>query len=1119
MSDLKLHLLGPPQIEAEGVLTSLPRKKALALLAYLAITERIYHRETLAALFWPELDQSSALAQVRVALSSIRKYLGQDLISSLNDTIRLHRGNNFWLDVAEFQKNLFIVRTHHHPPGSCTLCRTALEIAIGLYCGDFMEGFNLPDCPDFDDWQFFMREGLRSDLAVALQNLTQQYVFIGDTRAAIPYARQWLSLDNLHEPAHCTLMRLYASTGQRSAALHQYSECEKLLQQELGILPQPPTRQLYQDILEGRETVVPQDTPILVSELSRPHHNLPLQTIPFIPREDVMPEILNYMGDPNCRLLNLVGPGGCGKTRLAIEAGLLLLDQYADGVFFVSLEPLASVDAIIPTIAKTLGFSFHKTEIEPRQQLLNFLKNKSLILILDNFEHLLEGSGLALEILESAPGVRILATSRTRLNVFSEKAFLIHGMAVPADDELTLQASLRYGSIQLFLQSARWAQAGFEITTNNLAQVIRICQMLEGFPLGILLAAAWLQLLPIDEISIELENGLDLLAGELRDLPERQRSLRNVFDRSWQMLPEREQQIFAALSIFRGGFTREAARQESGTTLNELLSLIDRSFLQRDSNGRFTMHRLLRQFATERLAENPQEKQAAYNRHCAYFASRLAGWENDLKGQRQAVAVAEMDIEIENCRLAWEWAAEQQRVDWLGDMLEGLYLYYEWRLRWPEATAVFKYAIERLSGNHSTDALIVYARMLGAYATMTFSYGELEKILQHFEQAEAILDALDLNGHDIRKEHAILLRLKGSALCDTQYAQEANGWLEKSLEIYRELNDQWAIGKILFDQARVHFMAGDSELAIKLFHKSIAACRRQGNSKGLSMSLGWISGYIAGNGQLEEAEQMLLEAEKNSRQIDDTFGLGLALLCLGLYVYFAQGKFRETEPLMLECVQLMEETGDQPDHALALYGLAFTKLCLGEYGAARTIFEKSLRISTESNSPRGIAFASWGLSQERITAGSLAKALQLCEDAVPLVRNDRLPHIEKAYLMGGLGAAACVNDQLDLARKSLCEALGYYIDVDSNEDFRYVLPAIALYLALQGQKERAVEIYAFSLARYPFITKARFMEDIYGQRIRSAAASLPHEIFAAAEERGFALDLWNTARELLEELK
>ena len=366
MSGLRLSLLGPPRLERDGVPLEFDARKNVALIAYLAVTGTHHTREALVTLLWPELEPSRARAGLRRNLSVLKKTLANEWLVVIGKTIGPDPSAGLHLDVARFRGLLQGWQNHGHPASdTCPRCLDTLAEAVALYRGDFMAGFSLRDSAAYDEWQFFQTESLRRELASALERLVRGHSQGGEHERAIPYARRWVALDPLHEPAHRHLMRLYARDGQRAAALRQYEECARILEAELGLPPAKETAALYERI---RAPSTEREGPLPPA----PQHNLPDQLTPFVGRQEELAHIAARLHDPGCRLLTLVGPGGVGKTRLALRAAEALVlrgtGRFEHGVFFVSLAPLHSTDALVPTVAQALGIS--PLGAEPLRQLL-----------------------------------------------------------------------------------------------------------------------------------------------------------------------------------------------------------------------------------------------------------------------------------------------------------------------------------------------------------------------------------------------------------------------------------------------------------------------------------------------------------------------------------------------------------------------------------------------------------------------------------------------------------------------------------------------------------------------------------------------------------------------------
>ncbi|MGC9358146.1 MAG: AfsR/SARP family transcriptional regulator, partial [Anaerolineae bacterium] len=609
MPQLRIYLLGNPQVKHEEQSVEIGRRKAVALLAYLSVTGECHRRESLATLFWPDYDESSALAYLRRTLWALNQTPVGTWIDADRASMALVKDDDLELDVDAFQRHLTTCERHDHPDEAlCEVCISHLTKAVELYRGDFMAGFTLEDSAAFDEWQFFQAEVLRGKATEAWESLVRCYEARGDFDKAIDYARCWLALDPLDEDAHRHLMALYAHTGQRAVALRQYESCVRRLKDGMNLAPSEETVDLYRRIRSGQFRQVPAEPSQIAARPSisvtqqptGPQHNLPASSTPFVGRQAEIDQIKALLTSSDSRIVTLVGPGGMGKTRLALQTAREALKDFRDGVFFVPLAPLSTSGLLIQAIADALDFPFFQRESEsPRDQLLNYLREKKLLLVLDNFEHLIAVAPLLSDVVRAAPGVTLLVTSRERLNLHGEWVFKIPGMRVP--ESSSVEELTEYGAVQLFIQSARRAAGHFDLTDENREDVVRICQLVAGSPLGIELSASWARLLAPREIVAEIEHSLDFLTTSLRDLPERHRSLRAVFEHSWHLLENEEQALFRRLSIFRGGFTREAAREVAEASLLHLSSLVDKSVLRRDPVGRYELHELLRQYAEEKL--------------------------------------------------------------------------------------------------------------------------------------------------------------------------------------------------------------------------------------------------------------------------------------------------------------------------------------------------------------------------------------------------------------------------------------------------------------------------------------------------------------------------------------
>jgi DNA-binding SARP family transcriptional activator/predicted ATPase len=685
MPHLSIRLLGPFQATLDGApLTGFVSDKARALLAYLATeADQPHRRGALAGLLWPDVPEQSARTSLRTALANVRQVIGDPasppFLHVTRQTVQFNRRSDALVDVTEFARLLEAVPPQLAEQAADPQTVQDLEEAVALYRGSFLEGFSLADSPAFEEWVLLNREHCHRLLMDALRGLAEGYERRGEYEPALRHAWRQVELDPWREEAHLQVMRLLALDGQRSAALEQYERCRRLLRDELGVEPSAETTGLYEAIRRG-ELVAPalerpDDRAPPSFKPPAPLYNLPSQATPFVGRQEELAALERLLADAAVRLVTITGPGGIGKTRLALALGALLAKNqgaagsdsaslgFPHGVVLMALAAASSAQDIAPAIAEACQLRLERGQA----QLFDYLRQKQLLLIVDNLEHLLDGAGLLAEILRTAPGVKVLATSRERLQLHGEQVFPMQGLAFPEQDprpstlaSVDVGTSVEaYPAMRLFVGSARRVQPAFALCPGDLTTLARICRLVEGMPLALELAASWVDTLALNHILDEIRHSLDLLQTEWRDILRRQRSVRAVFDTSWGQLGEAEQALFPQLSVFRGGFTRAAAEEVAmggrATAVSpRLLSrLVNKSFIQYDQAGdRYQMHELLRQYGAERLAQDPVHETQVRSQHSHYFCRWLHEQEARLKSGKQQAALDEIEAEIDNVRTA-----------------------------------------------------------------------------------------------------------------------------------------------------------------------------------------------------------------------------------------------------------------------------------------------------------------------------------------------------------------------------------------------------------------------------------------------------------------------------------
>ncbi|MBN1934256.1 MAG: AAA family ATPase, partial [Anaerolineae bacterium] len=526
-------------------------------------------------------------------------------------------------------------------------------------------------------------------------------------------------------------------------------------------------------------------------------HNLPVHLTPFIGRQAETAAIRRMLLDPACRLLTITGPGGMGKTRLALTVADQLVQDaanvpFADGVFLVALADLDDPDHIATAIADAIGLHFLSSREKLAWQLVKYLRRKRMLLVLDNFEHLLDEMSLhfVIQVLAATPGIKMLVTSRVRLNLQGEQGFPLYGLDVPQQAIQAERASEDADSVKLFADAARRADPAFALDASILSPVVSICRLVEGLPLAIELAAAWTAVLEPADILAEIRSGLDFLASDAVNVPARHRSLPAVFDTSWQLLDPAEREAMRGVSVFRGGFTCDAARAVIGVSLQVLLGLLRKSWLQRDAAGRYRMHALLQQYAADKLAQDAALQQSVSTRHSLYFCRWLAEGEADLLGLSHVARMKAISADVENVHIACLWAAEHGHFVALDRAIQSVGLYYRRETSYIAGDRLLERLACALTGVTDTNGLHALAQIL-TWRCYFSSMLDDHKTSLLANQALALLCSPSLAGCDTRDLQAkVYLDLGSATWVYTANAADAETYFRRSLSLFEQLDDK-----------------------------------------------------------------------------------------------------------------------------------------------------------------------------------------------------------------------------------------------------------------------------------------------------------------------------------------
>jgi predicted ATPase/uncharacterized protein HemY len=976
---IRLQALGGLELKPSGF----TQPKPLLLLAYLALEGR-QQRRHLAELFWPG---GQGMKSLSMTLTRLRQGAGP--VVEADD-------QRVWTTVPSDVKVLL----------EALAKRRWLRVAE-LYAGAFVEGVVLDWSSELEEWIYATREYLAERVQYALLNLAEEAAHKRDFQAAADFAERAYRLPGLAGSEVGRLERLYhlLTAGQSLLAPEVRKEAESY-----GIALRLSTAEA-RAAFETAATIP---------------HNLSLKGTSFVGRDLELTEIATLLAKPSCRLLTLTGPGGSGKTRLALQVAheQLRLGSYPGGVFMVMLEGLTQAELLFVKLAQALELGLAGQEA-PLSQLVRAIGDKRMLLVLDNFEQLLgkaaglsagldqSGAGFAgpasgkpadalpaqlavmskaagrssdldrsevdgalilLDLLQACPNLGLLVTSRERLNLEEEHLFVLEGLPYPKEAITVWEEAEASDAVQLFAQRAQQAQPAFDLTPETLPDVIRICRLVEGLPLGLELAASWVRLMPPSEIAEEIARNLDFLTSSTRNVPERQRSLRAVFESSWQLLGAKEQAGLRKLAVFHGGFTREAAAEVAEATLPLLASLADKSLLRVLPSGRYDRHPLLYQFIYEKLVERPAEKRRTQANHAAYYLGLAAKAEPLLRSSEQVYWFGRMDEELENFRVAFAYLKD--------DPLRALKLAgalgYFWEVRghYREGCDTVSRLLRRVAvlDEVSAKAALVAARL-------AWRQGDHQAARTWYERSLARAEALAARPIQVEALSGLGL----IAQVNLGEYEAAHHHFQRALELARECEDKALVAQSLRLLGALYVEYSRYQEAKRCYEESAALHAELEDFHGRAKSLLNLATVLTYLGELEEAHRLNLESLELLRAVGDRYGEGVSLLNLGMDAA-SSGDRQKSLQLYQASLALFRELGDERMVSHLLNNLAGDHQKLGEPHEARALLEESLAIQRRIGDVSLISHALYILGQVHHDLGERDEAYRRYQECIALCR-------------------------------------------------------------------------------------------------------------------------------------
>ncbi|MEM7333684.1 MAG: BTAD domain-containing putative transcriptional regulator [Chloroflexota bacterium] len=1013
-----LRLLGSFESNLDDRTIQFRTDKIRALMAYLAVESSVpLSKQSLATLLWGNTDDKNARTNLRVSFHRLRQAIDKraslpissDLFESNRQTIQLVQNddsNYVQCDALLFDRLIQSCESHQHQDiNFCSPCLSRLEQAVGLYQGEFLNGIIIDDSEMFDEWLLLKREAYHQQVITALNHLIDGHLVQNKLETARTFGQKLLVLEPWHETIHRKLMLALALMGQREAAIAQYEACRQSLWEELGVEPDEETAVLYQKIINNEPLEAPTAAPKKANRQSAASlkHNLPSSLTPYFGREKESAQLTQHLLDPDTRFLTLLGEGGIGKSRLSLEVGRRVLNGFADGVWFVPLSGLSASereantqDEIATAIAQALNHAL-TGQNSPKLQIVNFLKSKHLLLILDNFEHLMSGSELVIDLLTETAAVSVLCSSRIPLGFMAEYLFPLRQLPTPkmsgAQTEGQASSSLDYAhfaSVQLFEDRARRTTGWFELNAENQVDVATICDLVAGNPLGIELTAASLRQHSLLETIASIQASIDVVSTRFRDIPQRHRSMRAVFENSWSLLSDELKGLLAQLSVFRGGFLDTAVTAVTGADRRKLKILHQQSLLTQ-TEQRFSMHELLRQFAEEKLL-SAQTRQVSSNssvsndtqdltgfsfssvsttdqtlrvspnssvsnntqdpkgliesKHSRYFLTFLADRTQAIAGEAPQIPAAEITAELDNIREAWRVAAETQNAAAVLESLNTFSDFLQLRGRYREAERLFGEAAALFEGVEGDTAVTVTARLL---VQKTAALVRLSRYDDAITIAQASLEKAE-QANDPWAQGYVHLHW-GEALWRQGEYSEAINHIQNVIEIAEIKNLKRLAGSGYFHLNIIQYYLSDY---ITAKHSVLSALDIWGllnNNKQKSYSMNSLGLIHFQLGNLDESRMSFEETLRISEEIGDLQAKVSALNNLSMISTEAKD-FLSAGKYLDQSLVISKESGDKSSEVIALLSLGWNSLKVNRFSEARKFLALALNLAKEIKSRR-----------------------------------------------------------------------------------------------------------------------------------------------------------------------
>lgn len=934
---LCIYCFGGFKVELDGnPITTFSTEKTRALLVYLAVEQdHAFQRSFLSGLLWSDQSETQALHSLRQTISILRKALNDtkqedSFLITDRDLIQINPNASIWVDVIEFRKTLKDAYQHNKQRnGNGMINYSKLQKAMSIFQGVFLERYRIAGSSLFEEWAILMQEETNKLAIEALTHLQGYYQRRAEESQIIECLERIIKISPWDENAHYELLLHLAADQQWSAAEHHFKSLQNYLSHQLGVKPNEKINQLFNLIHQHNSAAIHS-----IYEPKAPAHNLSPTQSEFIGRTAEVEELIQIVCDPHCRLITLTGTGGIGKTRLATELAHQMIGQFKDGVFFISIPHQKTLEQFQMAIGKQIDLAF-SASLNPGQQLLDYFRSRQILLVLDNvdtFLNTVEVVSFIADLLTSIHTIKMIATSRERLNLQQERIFLLEGLAFPQVMPANPEGLTAFDAIKLFLKNVQQRNRHFTMDRSNAIAILQFCQRIEGHPLAIELAATSLLDTPNSDLHRLAQTNLSALNNSITNADPLQKNLQAVFEISWQHLSREMQTILSRVSIFRGGFTCQSAAEICQQSEINLQPLINKSLIKVRNDERYTLHEIIRELSLVKLAGEGCLDEVK-DLHSHYYYQQVSHCRNSLKGRDQVQTLDWLDLELENISQAWNWLLIQKKYEYLQDMVDPLYQFYNIRSRFQEGIDSFQESLQKLE-TEKEGALLsaLLAARIGALALRARRTDLVQSAINTSLQL--------LSPFNMLKEVAFCKVTLGGVYLRKRNMKAALESARESQALYRQSADVSGEAYAAYLEGLVQNTSGLYEEAkVALLH-SISLSIQIEDQRRLIGPYNVLGDIACIAGDYNQAEYYFKEGIEISRKLKDRFNLGMLLNNLAT-VHQIRKQFAEEEAVLQESMAICHEIGDRSGETLALNNL-------GEMANIQSDFDKAITFCNQA---------------------------------------------------------------------------------------------------------------------------------------------------------------------------